>query len=361
MSLIPFKKPNGHVQIKKRVWDLLEPKSQALLLKRVLRHYKSVGFPMFPTTDQYRQHKLKHMLQVNPMNYIDLVKKEFIPTQGGFNPGGSFCWSFFPHHIDVKCNINHTPLSTFNHHDRFTRVLRKVLKYNNLSDGTLRRGLKVFCGSQCVSNFPPTVAAAIYDTFGGTHGVVWDMSMGYGGRLCGATIANVKRYIGTDPCTQTFEGLQEMVDFLSKHGGSRVHTKFELHCVGSEEFIPKRNSLDLCFTSPPYFDCERYSTEPTQSFVKYTSKQVWLEDFLGRTFVNCWSGLKDDKYMVINIANVRSYPNLVQDTIKIAQFVGFDFVDKWQLLLKKISLSGDDRRSEPVLVFRKAKKGLRKR
>ena len=35
------------------------------------------------------------------------------------------------------------------------------------------------------------------------------MSCGYGGRLLGAIAADVN-YIGTDPCTETFEGLKQI-------------------------------------------------------------------------------------------------------------------------------------------------------
>ena len=71
----------------------------------------------------------------------------------------------------------------------------------------MRSMLRRYSGTQMVSNFRPTAAAAMYNIFcdvdspleGTTAGTVWDPSMGYGGRLLGAITAGVN-YIGTDPC-----------------------------------------------------------------------------------------------------------------------------------------------------------------
>ena len=57
--------------------------------------------------------------------------------------------------------------------------------------------------------------------------------------------------------------------------------------VGSEEFKPRENTVDLCFTSPPYFDTEKYADEPTQSYIKYPSEKEWIDGFLTQTIQNC--------------------------------------------------------------------------
>ena len=54
-----------------------------------------------------------------------------------------------------------------------------------------------------------------------------------------------------------------------------------------------------------------------QSYKKYPTKEEWLNGFLRTTFENCFYGLKKGKYMAINIANVKSFPNLEKETIKI--------------------------------------------
>ena len=64
---------------------------------------------------------------------------------------------------------------------------------------------------------------------------MWDMSSGYGGRLLGAIVAGVN-YVGTDPCTETYEGLQRLAEDYGEG------TEIELHKIGSEDFIPKKAS-----------------------------------------------------------------------------------------------------------------------
>ena len=49
---------------------------------------------------------------------------------------------------------------------------------------------------------------------------------------------------------------------------------------GSENFVEK-NNFDLCFTSPPYFDLERYSGEATQSYLKYPDVPPYQEISIG--------------------------------------------------------------------------------
>ena len=81
------------------------------------------------------------------------------------------------------------------------------------------------------------------------------MSCGWGGRLLGALSSKkIRHYIGTEPSSKTYNGLLKMskdFDYIKK--------KVNIYRQGSEEYTPKKESLYLCFTSPPYFDTEKYS------------------------------------------------------------------------------------------------------
>jgi len=92
--------------------------------------------------------------------------------------------------------------------------------------------------------------------------------------------------LGVEPSKLTFDGLVSMNGQLGLGG--------KLWNLGSEIFILEiENSIDLCFTSPPYFDCEKYSEESTQSYIKYPSRDEWLYGFMGSTFSNCRLYLKE--------------------------------------------------------------------
>jgi len=219
-----------------------------------------------------------------------------------------------------------------------------------ISDSGILKMLKIYTGVQGVSNFRPTAAACIYDKYA-KNGVVWDMSGGWGGRLLGAITSRVKMYIGTEPSSETFDGLTRLaIDF-----GAPIST--QLYRLGSEDFKPDKNSLDLCFTSPPYFDLEKYADEETQSYMKFNTKDAWVEGFLRPTLENCYYGLKQDGHMLINIADVKGKYNinLELETIFTAEKVGFIHINTHQLALSNINLRGKNVKFkyEPIFIFKK--------
>lgn len=264
--------------------------------------------------------------------------------------GLSFCWSYMPHSYNVQCNGNMTPLEAFNNDEIFKKVILKRLSFgDNISDNGIRKMLKIYTGVQCVSNFRPTASCAIYEKFAKGK-VVYDMSSGYGGRMIGAIKAGVSKYIGCEPCTPTYIGLTSMKDDLKKWFG--LETEIQLNKIGSEDFILPKKSVDFCFTSPPYFNTEKYSNEDTQSCNKFLTKESWLNLFLKKTFENVMHCLSDDGIMAINIANVKSYKNLEDCTINVANEVGFELNNTMKYALSSLS-HNDKFKYEPIFIFRK--------
>jgi len=243
--------------------------------------------------------------------------------------GLGLAWSYFPHAFDVKSNGMMTPYEAFMNDEIFMKVILKRLKMGTyISDSGIRKMLKIYTGVQGVSNFRPTAAACLYDEFG-KDGVVWDMSGGWGGRLLGAAISNVNKYIATEPSTKTFNGLKSLANDFSGNMICEIN-----HC-GSEDYVPEVNSLDMCFTSPPYFDLEQYSSESTQSYIKFNNIEKWREGFLKPTFDNCYYGLKPEKFMLINISDkVGNNIKLEDITIETAKEVGFTMYENTGLLFQ---------------------------
>jgi hypothetical protein len=166
-----------------------------------------------------------------------------------------------------------TPVELFSDDLLFLRAIERRTKLGNaFSESGLRKILRSFSSTQSVSNFRPTAAASVYHRLLPEGvGVVWDMSAGFGGRLLGALACDrVDKYMGTDPASHTIDGLREMAEELvpmAQRLGRRP-LEVELHKVGSEDFVPERNSLDVAFSSPSYFGWEQYSNEPTQSHIQ---------------------------------------------------------------------------------------------
>ena len=181
-----------------------------------------------------------------------------------------------------------------------------TLEVEKVDRGTLRSciGLRKYICSQ----FKPNVAKSIYDMFKAE--TILDFSMGWGDRLAGFYASDYgKHYVGIDPRKENHSIYKEQSEFYEKHLGFFEHErKSEFHCSPAEEFdfSQYNNYFDLVFTSPPYFNVERYSYDDTQSWVRYKSIEDWNTDFLQNTLKNLWSSIKTGGYLLVNISDVNA-------------------------------------------------------
>jgi hypothetical protein len=312
--------------------DVFEIKDIDNALDVIFRYHRKQGFP------HYNIPKIRRLRELTKLKNFD--------ENGIFHDGKldqtmhclSLAWTYFPHWVEVACGNNTLkPIDYWNDDDKLKEIIKKTwdwqLKHGNgkFTLNRLRQNFKIYGGNQSVSNFRPTAAKYIYNTYG-NNGVIWDMSCGWGGRLIGFLASDCKKYIGTEPSTKTFEGLLKLENELN------IDNKIvELHKLGSEVFRPEKDTLDLCFTSPPYFDTEKYSDEETQSYKKYPSTDLWINGFLKDTISNCFHGLKKDGYMLMNIANTPKYKVIETETIRLSKEVGFDHIDTLYLVLSSVA------------------------
>jgi hypothetical protein len=320
-------------------------------------HYRKQGFPVYSLKRDEKRQELLDLLVADHATLIDRhgrIKQTMHALP--------LAWSYFPYAWTIKCGNRKTPVELFSDDRLFMQAIERRTKLGNaFSESGLRKILRSFSSTQSVSNFRPTAAAAVYHRLlPEKGGAVWDMSAGFGGRLLGALACDrVERYIGTDPSTYAMDGLREMANELVPMAGQlgRHWLEVELHQVGSEDFVPKRNSLDLCFTSPPYFGWERYSDEPEQSHKKFPTQHEWLHGFIGATLRNCAHGLKRSGILAINIASVAAYPNLATVFLRYAEDNGWSLIGPLRLQLSKMvglkRLTKGAFKSEPVFVFKK--------
>jgi DNA modification methylase len=119
----------------------------------------------------------------------------------------------------------------------------------------------------------------------------------------------------------------------------------------AERDCPAPDSVDLVFTSPPYFSNEKYKGGE-QSF-QYQTYEDWLGKFLTLMVKNAYSCLHDGGYMGVNIQNVtlrgKRYP-LVTDLDKVARSIGFKRYARYRYPL---SYMGKHRPAEPILIYQK--------
>ena len=326
------------------------------LVAEIKANWRSRGFPHYNLPIEERIKDFNTFSKYDRSRIIeDGVVKQTLHALGA-------TWHYFPHHWDVRVGNMRTAWDVWNDDEMFGKAIRSRIKWGghitsidgtaDFSQASMRKALRTYSGVQRVSNFRPSAAAGIYDNFcdGEDGGTVWDMSCGYGGRLLGAIVSpKVSQYIGTEPSSLTFEGLKGIRDDFAH----LTNTKVRLTQSCSEIFTPMKKRVDLCFSSPPYFNTEIYSDEPSQSCNKYKTVDEWNYCFLRMTIRNCHYSLRNNGLLILNVADVKSHKTLVQDTLQIASEEGFEHKQTLQMALSSISKGGF--KYEPVLVFRKSK------
>lgn len=227
---------------------------------------------------------------------------------------------------------------------------------------------------QYAVNFPPLTAKLLYETFlshvdtSSIH--VYDPSCGWAGRILGAMSYNRQlengqmqhlSYHGTDP-NPTFykDGTSMYATVADYYNTVRIgQSLFEephdytVYQLGSElfqtteSFQTLRGKGDLVFTSPPYFNRECYSEDENQSYKKFSSYDLWRDEFLRPTLKNAYDFLNHERYLLWNIADVKigkKYLPLEVDSKQIAAELGF--VYKETVLMALASMPGANRITE---------------
>ena len=222
----------------------------------------------------------------------------------------------------------------------------------------LRTALELVTGEN-VTNFKAQNAKAIAEHLCPVlWGNVYDYSCGYGGRLLGIGSSNFKyKYIGVEPNTETVNYLNYLNDIIDEATGVRGTI---IQSV-SEQYQP--DDIDLAFSTPPYFNLEKYSDEETQCMVQFKTEDEWFEGYVAPTMENIKRGLNDDGIFATNIADYKSYDRkepyeVVQRWIQTAEKVGFKYDGVIKMMLNTRPGVGNDRKEgrekwEGVYVFRK--------
>lgn len=118
-------------------------------------------------------------------------------------------------------------------------------------------------------------------------------------------------YTGVDPNLALKPGLEQMIKDIGDASKQEViYQPFE------DVILTKMH--DIVIWSPPYFNFERYSTDKTQSIVRYPKFEGWMNNFLLPSTVKAWNQLKVGGYMVIHLSDSKMYSmcDRVNDTIE---------------------------------------------
>ena len=294
------------------------------------------GFPHAPSDTPWRLRQLDSVLQA-AAGVDSLWSDDGLAVQQRDHwiaPGNLLCFSCNPHGFDTRkargagtgwMELGQKPSAC----EWFasgavnrTRAVRSLVERCGDANGpgggatyasgyaaALRREV-CFLSGAWVLNFQPLVAAAIYRRFAPSeNAVIYDPCAGWGGRLLGAACAgNVRRYLACEPSAATHDGLTKLAALVKSR---KPALEVELLRRGAEDTPLDENSVDLVFTSPPYFCLELYTArgeshgEGTQSHVRYPEASWWVSQFLGRLITHSHTALKPGGCLLLNVANNR--------------------------------------------------------
>lgn len=249
-----------------------------------------------------------------------------------FNQGSSLCRYLFPNLHDIEvAGDKRTILKKFKDDHMLKRAIKFCLTHKKSNHPVTPSGLKdglEMLGGNVATNFKPMNAKALYEKYVPYNGVVFDFACGFGGRMLGAlTSSKNLTYYGVEPNTETFERLKVLGAAIEGVTGRK--NSFKIACKGSEDLLLKKEGfVDFAFSSPPYFDLERYCEEDTQCYNRFPTLDMWLQGYVRPTIVHLYKMLKGGGYYAVNIADFKSKGKVisfVDHWCSISQEVGFTF------------------------------------
>ena len=238
---------------------------------------------------------------------IPTAKYQFNRLCQGYRDGYNISLLFNPHRLLTETatskDIYHGILKDEKYRKSFARFLIEVQKkcttqnnfYKYIGIGT--------AGYQYVNEFQPYLARDIYKDYCKDGYKILNPCAGWGGRLLGiaSCLFTDIEYVETDPSTETYSGLVKLKKFLN------LGDNYKQYNLPFEDLEVEENYFDFVFTSPPYFDTERYSDEETQSFKKNNTYDLWRTNFLYVMIDKILYCMKPDAVCMLNVGN-KKYP-----------------------------------------------------
>lgn len=293
-------------------------------------------------------------------------KHGFIPKYVGISNVGNKASDYFHQVERWKCDATGypSPQKTWETEQYRLTLFKALFSLNvkEINPNILRNciSLRKYIAAQ----FRPSAAKAIYDMFGAKS--VLDFSMGWGDRIAGAFASNsVERYVGIDPNPNLIAGYIDQIKFYQS-----IESKYDRRKKMTLKLYPDRaeneqlhinEKFDLIFTSPPYFDKEKYDQSANQSYIKYKKFDTWMEQFLFKTIDLRTENLNEGGHLVINVSDIYTRKKLFKICDGMNDYIAstgkYDYVGAMGLRMPKrpMSISSDTVGiyGEPVWIWKK--------
>jgi 16S rRNA G966 N2-methylase RsmD len=208
---------------------------------------------------------------------------------------------YFTEKVRVKCQLLNflTPLEYWKKNkDEIIKI--SLQKYNEITILTLSE--IIYKNSKLCNNFRITVSSAVLQYFKPKSWL--DISAGWGDRLISAIINKVDLYVSSDPNLELQPCYKNIINKLVP---KTKRKNYIIHPTGFLEAPITQNNFDLLFSSPPFFDLEKYSTFTQDSFTQFKTQKSWTDNFFMKSLVKSYNLLKLNGFMVLYIGNFDNY------------------------------------------------------
>lgn len=182
-------------------------------------------------------------------------------------------------------------LDYFKNKPNIQKLLEKMERERKFEDEYTRlyNVYRLYYGS--VNMFRPLLAMEYYCLY--KPHTILDFTMGWGGRLVGACALNIHKYIGIDSNLRLEPLYKPLCRFLKE----KSTTQIELYFQNALEMDYSTLSYDMVFTSPPYYNTEKYKHMDV-----FREKNDWDELFYLPLFYKTYTHLKVGGVYVLNIS-----------------------------------------------------------
>lgn len=299
-----------------KVLKTLSVDQKELELKRILSLYRKNGFPWTSVGQS-----------VDP-RILDKVAASRV-TLNGFTieqvpkVGQSFCTGFYPQRLRASYRGRRSVEEAYEDDALLQRALSLLI--DSGVRPTPARVIGVLSGFvHTPTNFQPSLARFLIETYAPNGGVVLDPCAGYGGRLLG-TLASSKSitYIGRDIELENVSSAAKMAEAL----GCSSRVKMTTAAVEDPELWPQ---ADVVLTGPPYYDRENYGAASSETVTKYVNFSGWVGGFLTKLVLK---SLEAAPMAIFNVGEFRNDAKHVVDLpsalLGVVDRAGFKVKEFW--------------------------------
>ena len=134
---------------------------------------------------------------------------------------------------------------------------------------------------------------------------IMDPSAGNGGTIFAARAKSCKHIIANDPNSDLVIPYQKIKTFFGEPDNIHLtHQSFGSNYVYPES-VP---NPDIIFTSPPFFNVEKYSSETSQSISMYPNFNQWVDLFLKPYLTHCIQLLNNKGMLLLHYVDFPQAP-----------------------------------------------------